>query len=163
MYRSVRTTPLLFPKLFHLGGKLAAANRWLELAASVDWEKLDAAYSRHFSAGYGRPAADARLVCGLLVIKRAKSLSDEETVQEFMESPYLQAFCGQEYFAVEDVINHSILSERRRRLGKDFFEFLEAEVSPLLKARKMLPPRGKQEGAALNPLSAVFNWIKKIF
>ena len=163
MYRTEKNNPLLFSKFFHLGSRLDYGNRWLELAGAVAWDKLDEAYGRHFSAGYGRPAADSRLVCGLLIIKRAKGLSDEETVQEFMESPYLQAFCGQEYFTIEDVVNPGILSERRGRLGKDFFDFLDAEMSPLLKTRKMLRPRAKARGSSGGLLSALFVRIKNIF
>ena len=138
MYRSEKFNPSLFGKLFHLGDKLFSRNRWLKLAEALPWERLDLAYGRHFSAGYGRPAVDSRLVCGLLIIKQAKALSDEETVQEFMESPYLQAFCGQEYFALEDVVNPSMLSERRKRLGPEFLELLDAELASALKANKDL-------------------------
>ncbi len=138
MYRSEKFNPTLFGKLFHLGGKLADANRWLKLAEVLPWEKLDEGYGRSFSAGYGRPAKDSRLVCGLLVVKRLKDLSDEDAVAEFMESPYIQAFCGLEYFSLEDVINPGILSERRKRLGPEFLALLDAELSSALKANKDL-------------------------
>ena len=138
MSRSEKFNPSLFGKLFHLGGKLAGTNRWLRLAEALPWGKLDEAYGRHFSAGYGRPAKDSRLVCGLLAVKQLKSLSDDDTVAEFMESPYIQAFCGQEYFALEDVINPGILSERRKRLGPEFIALLDAELSAALKADRDL-------------------------
>jgi len=138
MYRSEKFNPTLFGKLFHLGGKLADSNRWLKLAEVLPWEKLDEAYGRYFSAGYGRPAKDSRLVCGLLVVKQLKNLSDEDAVAEFMESPYLQAFCGLEYFSLEGIINPGILSERRKRLGADFLALLDSELSSALKANKDL-------------------------
>ena len=138
MYRSEKFNPTLFGKLFHLGSKLAGSNRWLQLAEALPWEKLDGEYGKYFAAGQGRPAKDARLVCGLLVVKQLKDLSDEDAVAEFMESPYIQAFCGQEYFAVEDVINPGILSERRKRLGGEFMAQLEGELAAALKANKDL-------------------------
>lgn len=137
MYRSEKFNPGLFGKLFHLGAKLAESNRWLKLAEILPWEKLDEAYGRHFSAGYGRPAKDSRLVAGLLVVKQLKNLSDEDAVAEFMESPYIQAFCGLEYFTLEDVINPGILSERRKRLP-EFLALLDSELSAALKANKDL-------------------------
>ncbi|MDO8805058.1 MAG: transposase [Elusimicrobiota bacterium] len=137
MYRSEKFNPGLFGKLFHLGAKLADSNRWLKLAEILPWEKLDEAYGRYFSAGYGRPAKDSRLVAGLLVVKQLKNLSDEDAVAEFMESPYIQAFCGLEYFTLEDVINPGILSERRKRLP-EFLALLDAELSAALKANKDL-------------------------
>ncbi len=147
MYRSEKFNPSLFGKMFHLGAKLAAGNRWLKLAETLSWEKLDAEYGKYFAAGYGRPAKDSRLVCGLLVVKQLKNLSDEDAVTEFMESPYLQAFCGQEYFAIEDVINPGILSERRKRLGPEFLALLEGELAAALKANKDLKFRSAKGGA----------------
>ncbi len=138
MYRSEKFNPTLFGKLFHLGSKLDDSNRWLKLAEALPWEKLDEEYGKYFAAGQGRPAKDSRLVCGLLAVKRLKNLSDEDAVTEFMESPYIQAFCGQEYFAVEDVTNPGILSERRKRLGPEFMALLDAELSAALKANKDL-------------------------
>jgi len=138
MYRTERFNPTLFGRLFHLGDKLDGANRWLKLADALPWEKIDEAYGRHFAAGYGRPAKDSRLVCGLLLVKRLKNVSDEDAVLEFMESPYVQAFCGQEYFALEDVTNPGILSERRKRLGPEFIALLDSELEAALKNDKAL-------------------------
>ena len=157
MYRSEKFNPGLFGKLFHLGEKLSAANRWLKLGELLPWEKLDASYGRYFAEGAGRPAKDSRLVCGLLLIKRLKGLSDEDAVAEFMESPYLQAFCGQEYFALDDVINPGILSERRKRLGQEFMAQLEGELAAALKADKTLDlhlPRAAVEGGFWDALLA---------
>lgn len=147
MYRSEKFNPTLFGKLFHLGSKLAGSNRWLKLAELLPWEKLDSEYGRYFASGAGRPAKDARLVCGLLVVKQLKALSDEDAVAEFMESPYIQAFCGQEYFAVEDVINPGILSERRKRLGSEFLALLDGELAAALKANKDLKFRTSRPAA----------------
>ena len=147
MYRSEKFNPSLFGKLFHLGGKLSASNRWLKLAEALPWEKLDAAYGRYFSAGYGRPAKDSRLVCGLLAVKQLKNVSDEDAVSEFMESPYIQAFCGQEYFSLENIVNPGMLSERRKRLGGEFLKLLEGELAAALKADKNLKFRGPRPAA----------------
>jgi hypothetical protein len=164
MYRSEKFNPTLFGKLFHLGSKLAGSNRWLKLAEALPWEKLDGEYGRHFAAGQGRPAKDARLVCGLLVVKQLQDLSDEDAVAEFMESPYIQAFCGQEYFAVEDVINPGILSERRKRLGGEFMALLEAELAAALKANKDLkfrPARASRREEGFWP--GLFSRIRSFF
>ncbi len=142
MYRSDKSTnPLLFPKMFNLGGKLDHGNRWLKLAEVMPWDKLDEIYGRYFSPGQGRPAKDSRLICGLLVVKLVKNMSDDDAVQEFMENPYIQAFCGAEYFAVEDVISPSVLSERRTRLGQDFFDVFDSEVPRVIKDSKLFRPK----------------------
>ncbi len=164
MYRSEKFNPTLFGKLFHLGSKLAESNRWLRLAELLPWEKLDAEYGKYFAAGSGRPAKDSRLVCGLLVVKSLKAVSDEDVVAEFMESPYLQAFCGQEYFALEDVINPGILSERRKRLGPEFLALLEAELNAALKQAKDLKFRTARPAAAdEGPVAALLAKLRSFF
>jgi hypothetical protein len=164
MYRSERTNnPLLFPRLFHLGAKLDYDNRWLKLGEAMPWEKLDELYGNYFVKGYGRPAKDSRLITGLLTVKLIKNLSDEDAVREFMENPYIQAFCGAEYFAVEDVISPSVLFERRKRLGTDFFAFFNSEVGRVLKDSKTFrfrPAKGLSKAGFLDLLT---DKIKKIF
>jgi len=161
MYRSERTNdPLLFPKIFHLGTRLDPANRWLKLAEVMPWEKLDELYSRYFAKGYGRPAKDSRLICGLLTVKLVTNLSDDDAVREFMENPYIQSFCGSEYFAVEDVISPSVLSERRKRLGADFFSFFDSEVGRIVKESKAFRLRSARDASGQ---AGFFAWLKGFF
>ena len=154
---------MLFPKLFHLGGRLDYANRWLKLGEVMPWEKLDELYGRHFAQGYGRPAKDSRLITGLLTVKMIKNLSDEDAVQEFMESPYIQAFCGAEYFSVEDMISPSVLSERRKRHGAEFFAFFDSEVARLIKDSKAFRLRSAKDTSSAGFIGLIADKIKKIF
>jgi hypothetical protein len=97
-------------------------------------------------------------------VKLVKNLSDEDAVQEFMESPYIQAFCGAEYFAVEDVISPSVLSERRKRLGPDFFAFFDSEVGRVLKDSKAFRLKSAKNSAGKSGfIGALINTIKNIF
>jgi len=41
----------------------------------------------------GRPSKPASLVIGAMIIKHKLNLSDEETVMQIQENPYLQYFC----------------------------------------------------------------------
>jgi hypothetical protein len=149
---------MLFP-VFHLGARLDGANRWLKLAEIMPWEKLDELYSKCFAQGHGRPAKDSRLVAGLLTVKLVKNLSDEDAVLEFMESPYIQVFCGAEYFAVEDVVSPGILSERRKRLGQDFFDFFNSEVPRILKDTKTFRIKSAKDPSR----TGFFYWLKSLF
>ena len=144
--------PPLFPELFPLGGGLNAENRWMKLAGLMPWNELDEIYRRYFSERMGRPAKDSRLMIGLLVVKHIERQSDEKTVLEFMENPYVQAFCGYETFVTEeDVINPSLLSVVRKRLGKEFFEKFEGEILSALIARKILRPKEHMLDATVIP------------
>ena len=83
MYRSKdRQTLPLFPELFPLGGGLRADNRWMKLARLIPWAEMEEGYRGYFSDGTGRPAKDARLICGLLIVKHWKGFSDVEVVAE---------------------------------------------------------------------------------
>ncbi len=95
MYRSKdRRTPALFPELFPLGGSLRPGNRWMTLADMIPWEELEEMYRGYFAVGRGRPAEDSRLICGLLTVKHITGDSDEKVIERFLESPYVQWFCG---------------------------------------------------------------------
>ena len=80
MYKSKdRKTMALFPELFPFGGKLDERNRWLRIAELIPWEELEEGYRKHFS-DVGRPAKDAQLVVGPLLVKHMTGLSDEGLV-----------------------------------------------------------------------------------
>ena len=46
----------------------------------------------------GAPAKEIRLMVGLKYLKYMYNESDEMMVQKFVENPYYQYFCGNEYF-----------------------------------------------------------------
>jgi len=164
MYRCEKNIPHLFGRLFHLGDRLDEKNRWLRLGDAIDWRAIDNKYGEYFSDGYGRPAKDSCLVGGLLIVKQLKNLSDEETIAEFIENPYIQAFCGQEYFTIESVVSPWILSERRARLGRDFLQMLEEKLKEALrsvgKEVKIRPVKSLQNSCLF---CALIDKIKKIF
>jgi hypothetical protein len=139
MYRSKdRQTPALFPELFPLGGSLRADNRWMILADMIPWEELEEMYRGYFAVERGRPAKDSRLICGLLTVKHITRDSDEKVVERFLESPYVQWFCGYEAFVTEDEIDPSLLSKMRKRLGAKFFREFEDKLLDVLVTRKIL-------------------------
>lgn len=85
MYRAKdRKTRLLFPELFPFGGKLDESNRWLRIERLIPWEDMEIEYGKAFS-DIGRPAKDAQLVIGLLLLKHMTGLSDRDVVAEVLE------------------------------------------------------------------------------
>ncbi len=69
-------------------------NRWVKMSQCIPWDELAEGYYQSLSTTQGRPAKDARLVIGAVIIKHKLCLSDEETVQQIQENPYLQYFVG---------------------------------------------------------------------
>jgi hypothetical protein len=87
-----------------------------------------------------------------LIVKHLKNVSDTAVVEEFMESPYIQAFCGSEGFVTsEAVIDVSLLSRNRKRLGKEFFEKFEGEILSVLIAKKLIRPKDQMLDATVVP------------
>ena len=103
-------------------------NRWVLLSAIIPWEDLSAAYEMSLSAHTGRPAKDGRLVIGAVIIKHKLCLSDEETIEQIRENPYLQYFVGFTAFHKEQAFAPSLFVEIRRRMGPEVFARFEGSI-----------------------------------
>lgn len=105
------------------------------LSGLVDWEGLRAALSVYYCADNGRPGESIRLLAGLLLLKDAKGLSDEEVCHVWRENPYFQYFCGEEYFQHRLPVEPPSLSIFRGRIGEAGVErLLQETISAGLKA-----------------------------
>lgn len=107
---------------FHLpfGGHLDPDNRWVRLAAIVPWKRIEETYSSHFSKnGMGAPAHSARVALGALIIKERLDITDEETLDQIRENPYLQYFIGMECYRTKPPFDASMMVHFRKRFGKD--------------------------------------------
>jgi len=136
-----RKTLFLFEELFPFGGRLDENNRWLRIAEMIPWEELEASYCPYFS-DIGRPATDARLFIGLMLLKHMTGLSDREVVVGLLENPYWQAFCGYEVFVTEKVLDPSSLTRLRQRLGVGYFKELEEKTYQVLIDRRIIKGKG---------------------
>jgi len=151
MYRSKdHKTDYLFSELFPFGGKLNENNRWLRIADLIPWEELEAEYAKYFS-DIGRPATDAQLMIGLLLLKHITGFSDEEVVQAVSENPYMQAFCGFEQFVTQDILDSSTMTKMRERLGLEFVKELEEKTYKMLIERKIIKAKGMLIDATVFP------------
>ncbi len=130
-YRSSRQLGLTG---FHLpfGGELNSDNRWVKWSEAIPWDGLATGYYSTMATTQGRPCQDARLVIGFLIIKHKLNLSDEETVLQIQENPYLQYFVGfAKYFAkYKDAppFTPSLFVEIRKRMGADVFASFEQVI-----------------------------------
>ena len=53
-------------------------NRWVKMSQCIPWDALSEGYYQGLSHDEGRPAKDARLVIGAVVIKHKLCVSDRE-------------------------------------------------------------------------------------
>jgi len=79
-------------------------NRWVRLSDCIPWDNLAQSYHKTLSATSGRPCKDARIVIGAIIIKHKLSVSDEETVEQIRENPYLQYFIGLKGISIESAL-----------------------------------------------------------
>jgi hypothetical protein len=108
--------------------KLNPKSKWVTLAGLVPWDQLAEAYYASMSSDLGRPGINARIIIGSMIIKHFKNLSDEDTILEIQENPYLQYFLGLETYSYEPVFAPSLFVEIRRRLGDKFFEVFNQAI-----------------------------------
>jgi len=56
---------------------LDEGNRWVKMSECIPWDELAEGYYQGLSTKQGRPAKDARLVIGAVIIKHKLCLSDQ--------------------------------------------------------------------------------------
>jgi hypothetical protein len=100
--------------------KLNPENRWVQLAKFLPWDSLVEIYCEHFS-DLGRVTTNPRIVIGSLIIKHRLNLSDDETVQQIEENPYMQYFLGFDDFISDTPFSASLFVEWRKKLGNQTF------------------------------------------
>jgi len=86
------------------------------LAERMRWQELVEGFGALY-AEQGRPGVPIRLMVGLHYLKHAYGLSDEVIVRSWVENPYWQYFCGEEYFQHQLPIDPSQMTRFRTRLG----------------------------------------------
>ena len=136
---------------FHLpfGGQLSPENRWVKWSQVIPWDELAVGYYKAMSSDRGRPCKDARLVIGAVILKHKLNLSDEETVLQIQENPYLQYFTGFSRYKDEQPFAPSLFVEIRKRMGADAFACFERvileRIGMVKKSRGVTLPRDSDE------------------
>ena len=67
----------------------------------------------------GHPPLPTRLMAGLSILKHMHDLSDEELCARWVENPYYQLFCGEEFFQHKLMFDRSSLTRWRQRMGEE--------------------------------------------
>jgi IS5 family transposase len=120
MYRRSLNTPEFEDFYLPFGGKLCGDNRWVCLSKIIDWAKVEEVYASTFSdSGMGAPGKPARLALGALIAKERLGTSDEETVEQIRENPYLQYFLGLSEYSDEAPFDSSMFVHFRKRFSQE--------------------------------------------
>jgi IS5 family transposase len=90
-----------------------------KLARWVDWRFLEEKFGAAYADVPGRPPLSTRLMAGLAILKHTFNLSDEALCERWVENPYYQLFCGEEFFRHDLPFDRSSMTRWRQRMGED--------------------------------------------
>ena len=91
----------------------------VKLAKAIDWRFLEEKFGEAYSDRPGHPPLPTRLMAGLAILKHSYDLSDEGLCERWVENPYFQYFCGEEFFRHRLVFDRSSLTRWRQRMGEE--------------------------------------------
>src|SRR5260370_11519647 len=98
------------------------------LAEAIDWEFFEREFGALYVERKGRPGLPMRLLVGLHYLKHLYDVSDERAVAGFVENPYWQYLCGEEFFVHELPCDPTSLVKWRKRIGPGGMERLLQET-----------------------------------
>ena len=108
------------------------------LAEAIDWEFFEREFGSLYVERKGRPGLPMRLLVGLHYLKHLYDVSDERVVAGFVENPYWQYFCGEEFFVHELPCDPTSLVKWRKRIGPGGMEKLLQETIAAAQRRQAL-------------------------
>jgi IS5 family transposase len=91
----------------------------VKLARAIDWRFLEEKFGAAYTDKPGHPPLPTRLMAGLAILKHSYDLSDEGLCERWVENPYFQYFCGEEFFQHRLVFDRSSLTRWRQRMGEE--------------------------------------------
>ena len=100
-----------------------------KLARAIDWRFLEQRFGAVYSDKAGHPPLPTRLMAGLAILKSMHDLSDEDLCDRWVENPYFQLFCGEEFFQHKTPFDRSSLTRWRQRMGEEKLTALIQEKS----------------------------------
>ena len=71
----------------------------VKLAKVIDWSFLEEKFGAAYTDKPRHPPLPTRLMAGLAILKHTYDLSDEVLCERWVENPYYQYFCGEEFFS----------------------------------------------------------------
>jgi hypothetical protein len=142
MYRRSHPGQLSFENFYlPFGGKLSGENRWIKLAELIPWESFEQEYAEQFSEGQGAPAKTFRMALGALIIKEKLGTSDQETVEQIRENPYLQYFLGLSEYSDKEPFEASMMVHFRKRLSLESI----GRINEQILKQKIEEPKAEEE------------------
>ena len=112
----------------YLEDMLSYQHPLFQLSNKINWKCFEKAFSPLYCCTNGRPAHPIRLMCGLLILKYLRNVSDEMVVFQWSENAYYQYFCGRLEFMPKQPCDAFELVHFRNRIGEEGMELILAEI-----------------------------------
>ena len=142
MYRRKDKHQLEFEDFYlPFGGRLRSDNRWVTLAKLIPWDEFEDKYASLFSEDQGSPAKPFRMALGALIIKERLGITDEETVEQIRETPYLQYLIGLTEYRDEAPFDSSMMVHFRKRLSDTIINEINERI-----VKESIEQCGKKSG-----------------
>lgn len=130
---------MMLPDDFFLpfGGKLNKENRWVKLANIIPWWEFEDKHRKNFRISHtGEQAFSVRVALGTLIIKTKLGISDDETVNQIAENPYLQYFLGFPKFQEGMPFASSLITHFRKRFNADILNEVNEKIASAVIEKK---------------------------
>ena len=112
----------------------------VKLARTINWSFLEERFGAVYEDTPGRPPLPTRLMAGFAILKHTYDLSDEVLCERWVENPYYQFFCGEEFFQHRLVFDRSSLTRWRQRMGEEKLQALLQESLAVATKTKAIKP-----------------------
>lgn len=91
------------------------------LANKIDWDYFEKEFAPLYS-NTGQSSLPIRLMIGCLILKRLYNLGDETLPPVWVSNPYMQYFCGEQFFQHQFPFDPSSFVHFRKRIGEQGIE-----------------------------------------
>jgi transposase, IS5 family len=112
----------------------------VKLTKAIEWRFLEEQFGAAYSDQPGHPPLPTRLMAGLAILKHTYDLSDEALCERWVENPYFQYFCGEEFFQHRLVFDRSSLTRWRQRMGEEkLLAFIQESLAVAARSGALKP------------------------
>lgn len=128
-----------------LSNQLNPKDPLLLLAQHIDWAGLEEKFGAQYADGPGQPPKPVRLMLGLMMLQQMRGLSDEQVVEQWIQNPYWQYFCGFDTLQWHLPIDPSSMTRWRKRLGEEGLEYVLSETIRTACKTKTVDPKDMEK------------------
>jgi len=93
------------------------------LSAQIDWKRFENDFGQFYS-NTGKPGVPIRIMVGLMFLKISYNLGDLAVMEQWIQNPYFQYFCGESEFQWKFPCDPSDLVHFRKRIGTEGTELI---------------------------------------